>query len=212
LEKLKAMDNPVLVAVITLAAAAVLVLLVLLALSGGSGSRLGLAFRSFGRVCRDQALADQVAPLLAPPPPKDEKPPKPSGAPLRLLAVLQRDGRLVDFLLEDIQSYSDGDVGAAVRDIHRKCHAALKDHLALAPILPQTEGATVEVPRGFDPSAIRLVGNVTGEPPFQGVLQHHGWRVTELKLAPPPEGQDEFVLQPAEVELPGAVPPTGLAT
>jgi hypothetical protein len=210
LEKVQAMDNPLIVAAITLAVAAVLVLLVLLGLCGGSASRLGLASRCFGRVCRDQAFADRVAPLLTPP--TKEEAPKPSGAPLRLLAVLQRDGRLVDFLLEDIQSYSDGDVGAAVRDIHRKCHAALKEHVALAPILPQGEGATVEVPRGFDPSAVRLVGNVTGEPPFQGVLQHHGWRVTELKLTPPPEGQDEFVLQPAEVELPGAVPPAGLAT
>ena len=68
-------------------------------------------------------------------------------------------------------------------------------------VLPQGEGASVEVPRGFDPSAIRVVGNVTGEPPFRGTLQHHGWRVKEVKLAPPPEGQDELVVMPAEVEL-----------
>jgi hypothetical protein len=58
------------------------------------------------------------------------------------------------------------------------------------------------VPRGFDPSAVRVVGNVTGEPPFTGQVQHPGWRVRELKLAPPPEGADEFVLQPAEVQIP----------
>ena len=60
----------------------------------------------------------------------------------------------------------------------------------------------MKVPAGFDPSAIRLTGNVTGQPPFQGTLQHHGWRVKEIKLAPPPEGQDQFIVQPAEVELP----------
>src|SRR5207237_10017492 len=127
---------------------------------------------------------------------------RPSGAPLRLLALLQREGRLVDFLLEDIQAYPDSQIGAAVRDIHRHCQAALKEHLDLSPIMPQSEGNRVEVPPGFDPSAIRLTGNVSGQPPFHGTLQHHGWRVRELKLAPPPEGQDEFVLQPAEVELP----------
>ena len=64
------------------------------------------------------------------------------------------------------------------------------------------EGENVEVPKGFDPSAIRLTGNVTGEPPFKGTLQHHGWRVKEVKLQKPAEGQDGFVVQPAEVELP----------
>ena len=119
-----------------------------------------------------------------------------------MLALLQREGRLLDFLLEDIQSCADAQVGAAVRDIHRQCRAALKEHLALEPILSQEEGAAVEVPAGFDPSAIRVTGNVTGQPPFKGTLQHHGWRVKEIKLAAPPEGQDELVLMPAEVELP----------
>jgi hypothetical protein len=116
--------------------------------------------------------------------------------------LLQREGRLLDFLLENIQAYPDEQIGAAVRDIHRQAQAALKEHLVLEPVLSQSEGAAVEVPAGFDPSAVRLTGNVTGQPPFKGTLQHHGWRVKEIKLAAPPEGQDEFVLMPAEVELP----------
>jgi hypothetical protein len=100
-----------------------------------------------------------------------------------------------------VQGYPDAQIGAAVRDIHRKCQAALKEHLVLDPVMAQQEGATVEVPAGFDPSAIRIIGNVTGQPPFRGVLQHHGWRVRAIKLAPPPEGQDEMVLMPAEVEI-----------
>lgn len=127
---------------------------------------------------------------------------RPSGEALRLLALLQREGRLLDFLLEDIQAYGNDQIGAAVRDIHKSCTKAIKDHLVLEPVLKDAEGATVQVPAGFDPSAIRLTGNVTGQPPFRGTLQHHGWRVKELKLAAPAEGQDEFVLQPAEVELP----------
>jgi hypothetical protein len=115
---------------------------------------------------------------------------------------LQREGRLVDFLLEDIEAYSNEQIGAAVRDIHRQCRSALNEHLVLAPVLKKSEGDTVEIPAGFDPSAIQLTGNVTGQPPFRGTLRHHGWRVEEIKLRAPAEGQDEFVLQPAEVELP----------
>ena len=134
-------------------------------------------------------------------PEKPAGPPKPSGAPLRLLTLLQREGRLLDFLMEDVQAYSDAQIGAAVRDIHRSCRKALQDHLVLEPVLNDAEGAEVTVPAGFDPSAMRLTGNVTGQPPFRGALRHHGWRVREVKLAPPPSGQDEFVVQPAEVEL-----------
>jgi Domain of unknown function (DUF2760) len=128
-------------------------------------------------------------------------PPKPSGAPLRLLAVLQREGRLVDFLMEDMDAYNDAQIGSAVRDIHRNCRKALKEHLVLEPVLPDAEGAEVTVPAGFEPSAVRLTGNVTGQPPFRGALRHHGWRVRGMNLAAPPSGQDEFVVQPAEVEL-----------
>jgi hypothetical protein len=150
------------------------------------------------RLNADPEFAQKLHDFLHPPPPP---PPKPSGEPLRLLALLQREGRLLDFLLEDIQGYGNEQIGAAVRDIHRNCQKAVRDHLELAPILPGEEGATVEVKPGFDPSAIRLTGNVTGQPPFRGALLHHGWRVQEVKLARPAEGQDEFVVHPAEVEL-----------
>lgn len=167
--------------------------------SGGTMGRYFASRRLANRWLKDPAYAAKVDDLDAPPPPP--KPVKPSGEPLRLLALLQREGRLLDFLLEDISAYANDQVGAAVRDIHQKCKKAIQDHLDLEPVLSQAEGATVDVPAGFDPSAIRLTGNVTGEPPFRGALQHHGWRVANIKLAKPPEGQDEFVLHPAEVEL-----------
>jgi hypothetical protein len=135
-------------------------------------------------------------------PPKLPEPPKPSGAPLRLLALLQREGRLLDFLMEDVQAYDDAQIGAGVRQIHADCRKALQEHLVLEPVLPEGEGAQVTVPAGFDPAAVRLTGNVTGQPPFRGTLRHPGWRVKAVKLAAPPAGQDEFVVQPAEVELP----------
>ena len=190
------------IVLLTIVGFIVLRLIMIFILAGGDTRRIGLAFRSSWRILRNAGFAAQVKPLLTPPAAPEAKPQKPSGAPLRVLALLQREGRLLDFLLEDIQSYPDAQIGAAVRDIHRQCHAALKEHLILEPVLAQGEGETVEVPAGFDPSAVQLTGNVTGQPPFRGTLRHHGWRVKDLKLAPPPAGQDELVLQPAEVELP----------
>jgi len=194
--------SPLLIAMIVLAGVLLFYWVIYLFAGGFNVGRIGLALRSDWRVLTNAEFSAKIAPLLTPPAPKPATPPKPSGAPLRLLALLQREGRLLDFLLEDIESYPDAQIGAAVRDIHRQCQTALKDHLVLQPVLPQQEGATIEVTTGFDPAAIRLTGNVTGQPPFKGTLQHHGWRVKEIKLAPPPEGQDEFILMPAEVELP----------
>jgi hypothetical protein len=187
---------------LTLAAVVALKVLVLLIMGRGSLARVGPATRAFARVLGDAGAAERVAAVLNPPPPEPPKPPRPSPEPLRLLSLLQREGRLLDFLLEDIQAASDEQIGAGVRELHRKAQTALKDHLVLEPVLPNQEDETVEVKPGFDPSAIRLTGNVTGQPPFRGTLRHHGWRVKNYTLQAPPEGQDEFVIQPAEVELP----------
>jgi hypothetical protein len=177
----------------------------------GRAGSLGNAAKGLtiaGRSNTDPAFAAKLQALLAggdvkpPSPPVPPAPPKPSGVPLRMLALLQSEARLVDFLMEDVQGFSDAQIGQAVREVHKKAQAALKKHAVIEPVLGGTEGDTTTVPRGFDPSAIRVVGNVTGEPPFSGQINHVGWRVKELKLAAPPEGADEFVLQPAEVQIP----------
>jgi hypothetical protein len=193
--------DPLLASILTLVG--VIVLFLLYVASTGGFSRLGLACSAFTRTLRDPALAGKVKDLLhPPPPPPPPPPPKPSGEPLRVQAVLQRESRLIDFLMEDISGASDDQVGAAVKDLQPKAQTTLKKHLVLEAVLPQTEGDTVSVPTGFDPSAVQLVGNVTGKPPFRGVLRHGGWRVREIRLQPPIEGQDAMILAPAEVELP----------
>ncbi len=194
--------EPYQIVLLTVAAVLIIELLIVLVMGKGSLSHLGLACQAFARVLGDAALAERIRPLLEPPAEEVKKPARLSPEPLRLLALLQREGRLLDFLLEDIQGAADEQVGAGVRELHRKAQAVLKEHLVLEPVLAKAEGETVEVPQSFDPSAIRLIGNVTGQPPFRGVLQHHGWRVKNYTLPVPPEGQDQFVLAPAEVELP----------
>lgn len=121
-------------------------------------------------------------------------------AALRLLALLQQEGRLIDFLLEDISAYDDGQVGAAVRSIHAGCRAVLDERLELERILDGDDGASVEVPAGFDAAAIRVTGNVAGAPPFRGTLQHSGWRAVRINL--PESSTDARIVAPAEVEVP----------
>jgi uncharacterized protein DUF2760 len=121
---------------------------------------------------------------------------------LHLLSVLQREGRLVDFIEEDLTGFPDAAVGAAARTVHEGCRRAIAELFRIEPVLRDAEGAQVTVERGFDPAAIRLTGGVVGDPPFRGALRHHGWRALEVKLPPPAQGVDPRILAPAEVELP----------
>lgn len=120
---------------------------------------------------------------------------------LALLALLQREGRLVDFLRESLDGHGDADIGAAARDVHRGCKKVLDQHLTMEAVMPGEEESKVSVPKGFDPAEIRLIGEAKGEPPYRGTLRHHGWRVTEAKLPTLAEGIDRSVIAPAEVEL-----------
>ena len=120
---------------------------------------------------------------------------------LALLALLQREGRLVDFLRESLDDYGDADIGAAVRDIHRGCSKVMEEHFVIEAVMPGREEASVVVPVGFDPGEVRLVGKVSGKPPFTGTLRHHGWRVVEVKLPTLTDGVDRRVVAPAEVEI-----------
>ena len=120
---------------------------------------------------------------------------------LGLLALLQREGRLVDFLKQDIEGFGDGDVGAAARVVHAGCRKALLGHFELSRIRSETEGAAVTVPEGFDGRSIKLTGNVRGNAPYRGVLRHAGWRVDSVRLPALIAGYDARIIAPAEVEL-----------
>jgi hypothetical protein len=120
---------------------------------------------------------------------------------LALLALLQREGRFVDFISEEIAGADDADIGAAVRGVHRGCKKVFDQVLSLEPVMPGEEETKVSVPKGFDPAEIRLIGEAKGEAPYKGTLRHHGWRAIETKLPALAEGVDRTVIAPAEVEL-----------
>ncbi len=120
---------------------------------------------------------------------------------VQLLGMLQREGRLLDFLQEDIEPYDDAQIGAAVREVHRGCRNAIKDALGLVPVLDAAEGSEVEVEEDFDPTKIKLVGNVHGKPPFKGILRHRGWRYTQIRLPEWTSERSSKVIAPAEIEI-----------
>jgi hypothetical protein len=121
----------------------------------------------------------------------------------RILFLLQNKGRLIDFLQEDITRYPDAQIGAAIRYIHEDCSNALREYMSFAPVMSQKEGENVVVSEGFDPSEIRLTGNITGAPPFKGILRHAGWKVSQINLPDLPKGQKQkhTIIAPAEVEI-----------
>lgn len=120
---------------------------------------------------------------------------------LQLLSLLQREGRLVDFLLQDIASFPDADVGVAARVVHEGCRRALRAHATVEPVRAEAEGERVTLSAGFDADAVKLVGDVKGEPPYAGVLRHRGWRASKIELPQTVGVHDERILAPAEVEL-----------
>jgi hypothetical protein len=120
---------------------------------------------------------------------------------LTLLAAFQREGRLIDFLQQDVASYADEEVGAAARVVHGGCRKALGQLFEIAPAANGAEGAAMTVPAGFDAQRIRLTGNVSGRAPFKGVLKHHGWIVTSVRMPSISDALDPRVIAPAEVEL-----------
>jgi hypothetical protein len=122
-------------------------------------------------------------------------------AALQLLSLLQKEARLIDFLQEDINDYSDADVGAAVRVVHTGCNKALKEHFTLTNVRTEEEGSKVTLKKGFNSSEVRLIGNIVGEAPFSGTLVHKGWQVTNIKLPKLTEGHNANIIAAAEVEL-----------
>lgn len=178
-------------------------------------SRLSIAIGAFFKILGDADYAAQVQGLsqssgtFMPVAPVNQAPVATNvvakqfdhDAALQLLALLQREARLIDFTQEDLGSYSDADVGGAARVVHEGCAKVLREHFSISPVRTEAEGSRITLPAGFDARAIRLTGNVVGQAPFTGSLGHRGWRVTEVRLPTLASGFDARVLAPAEVEL-----------
>jgi hypothetical protein len=122
-------------------------------------------------------------------------------AALQLLSLLQQEARFVDFIREDLTGFSDADIGAAARVVHEGGQRVLNDYFTLTPVRNEEEETRITLPAGFNPTEVRLTGNVIGEPPFTGTLIHRGWKAEAVKLPELAAGHDIAVIAPAEVEL-----------
>ena len=172
--------------------------------------RILLAFRTFFNILFSGSLADATLTELGlsrrPTAAKSAAPAAaaltrtPSDGALQILAILQRDSRLIDFLMEDISAYSDDQVGAAVRSLHDQSRDALTRYVRLAPVIDSVEGTYAKTPAG-DPTAVKFIGNVPAGTPAGGVLRHKGWRATKVDLPTLAAKQDAAIVAPAEIEI-----------
>ncbi|MEK7405637.1 MAG: DUF2760 domain-containing protein [Acidobacteriota bacterium] len=170
--------------------------------------RIALAFRSFFAILFQGRLPDEVAAALG----LTKARPQPVAAPapaatasdgaLQMLAILQRDSRLIDFLMEDISGYSDEQVGAAVRGLHEQCRQSVSRYVRLQPVIDGVEGTYSRVDAGESPAAVKFIGNVpVGGRPGGGLLRHKGWRAVKIDLPPLARGHEAAVVAPAEIEI-----------
>ena len=122
---------------------------------------------------------------------------------VHFLAMLQERGRLVDFLMDDINVYNDAQVGAAARVVHAGCKGVLQEYFRVSPIRTEQEGSTVQVPAGYSADEYRLIGKVAGPAPFSGVLVHRGWKADMVKLPKMLHRAADRLpaIAPAEVEM-----------
>ncbi len=170
-------------------------------------SRISLAFKSFFAILFGDGLPEEIAKAFGYSKAAAPKPmPKPAvevritdGA-VQILSLLQRDSRLIDFLMEDIAAFSDDQIGAAVRNLHDQSQQTLTKYVTLRPVIDGVEGTTTRVP-GNDPAAVKLLGNVPADgKATQGILRHKGWRVEKIEL-PKLVPSQVSILAPAEIEI-----------
>ena len=171
-------------------------------------NRIVLAFRSFFSILFSGKLPADIAREFGYTPsktqtvaPKSAPQLRPQDGAVQILGILQRDARLVDFLMEDISAYSDEQVGAAVRSLQSQSRETLNRYLRLAPVIDGVEGSFTRLDTS-DPAVIKLLGNVpaNGKAPG-GLLRHKGWRAEKIDLPAIAPGASAAIIAPAEIEV-----------
>lgn len=157
---------------------------------------LGLAFKAFFKAFKEPEKAQQFVDGRA-----SKQVEVADHSHLRLLNYLQQASRLIDFFKEDIKTFTDAQVGAAVRKIHQDCVQILEELVTIRPLKEEQEGSIVQVPKGYNPAEIKVVGKIKGEAPFTGVLMHRGWKAQKHSLPKQTGEQMAEIICPAEVEI-----------
>jgi len=169
---------------------------------------LALVVLALSFVNSSKKTVPEIAQVQAPPPAVIQPPPPAQPAEntaeaeiVAFFALLQEKGRLVDFLMEDLASYEDAEIGAAARVVHEGCKQVLQEHFKIRAISEAEEGSQITVPAGFAADEYRLVGKLSGDPPFTGKLVHKGWKTDVVKLPRLVDARRLPAIAPAEVEV-----------
>lgn len=184
-------------------------------------SRFSLAFRSFFSLLGSGKLPDDIVVELglmrrvavpvspvaaAPKADKAAEAAKPADGAVQLLAMLQQESRIVDFLMEDIGPYSDEQVGQVMRGVHENCRKVLDRVITLTPVVDGVEGTPTDLAAeglsNKQKQRIKLVGKV---PPdgkaASGILRHRGWQAEKVNLPSLEPGKRATIIAPAEIEI-----------
>ena len=169
--------------------------------------RIASAFRAFfailfkSQIPADIAQAFGFAKAKPQPAPKAVRQLGPSDGALQMLGILQRDSRLLDFMMEDISAFEDDQIGAAVRNLHDQCRDSLTRYIRLVPVIDGVEGTFTKIDTN-DPNTVKLLGNVPASGKASGgVLRHKGWRADNVDLPPLAASQNPAIIAPAEIEI-----------
>ncbi|MCP5019459.1 MAG: DUF2760 domain-containing protein [Ketobacter sp.] len=190
--------NPVMPAtidVLHLILGVVALILLVVAVIRGSGKKVAVSEP-------EAVVASEHKPAQSPQPePQPTLKSKDPESALQLLGLLQQEARFIDFLNEDLTGFSDAEIGAVSRVVHEGSKKLLDQYFVLEPVRSEDEESRVTLEAGFNPAENRVTGNVVGEPPFNGVLVHRGWRALKSELPKLAQGHDPRIIAPAEVEL-----------
>ncbi len=156
---------------------------------------LGIAIRAFSAALFNKQIAESIRQVLDGELPQATEPRLPERAKMvaaaaaakkpsrseaiTLLSALQREARLVDLIQENLESYSDAQVGAAARPCLKQCASTLERLLGLSPVSDAAEGATVDIGSDGSPARYQWTGEGTTT---SGKLVHHGWQATKVQL------------------------------
>lgn len=123
---------------------------------------------------------------------------------LKFLSLLQKKGRFLDFLMDEVAKRPDQQVGAVARVVHQGCSDVLKDFFEIKPVLEEAEGTQVEWNAEQTSKEIKVLGESLES--TSGKLMHKGWLTQKVELPEVVDSQayrvgNKRIIVPAEVQV-----------
>lgn len=98
------------------------------------------------------------------------------------ISMLQEKGRILDFAMDDIEKYSDEEVGRVARVVHQGIRDVFVSTTGVRPLHKGLEGEVIKINENDDFSMYKMLGTGTGNPPFSGTVVHRGWIAEKLVI------------------------------